>query len=245
MRDGGRCESVLTHCRTSYRATEARPRARRNRFAAFLAPDWSARPPTTGTRRSVLHNGLMAAAIPESSIVLPTRAGAVAERLRDLIRSGELPSGAHLRQDEIAARFGVSTTPVREAFVALEREGLVRRHPHRGVVVFVPSVEELDEVYEIRAMLEPLATEIATKKLTEDDLVALERIVADMRTARPKRYLELNDAAPHSDLRCGRPAAATRDNRRSAGTRGKLRQDDHSTSTSGRIAMRFKRSTRR
>jgi DNA-binding GntR family transcriptional regulator len=130
----------------------------------------------------------------QSSTPPPTRAGAVAEHLRELIRSGELPPGAALRQDEIGARFGVSSTPVREAFLALEREGLVRRHPHRGVVVFVPSVDELDEVYEIRAALEPLATEIAAKKLTENDLVGLEQIVAEMRKARPKRYLELNEA---------------------------------------------------
>lgn len=129
----------------------------------------------------------------QASILLPTRAGAVAERVRELIRSGELPPGTHLRQDEIAARFGVSSTPVREAFLALEREGLVRRHPHRGVVVFMPSVEELSELYEIRAQLEPLATEIAAKKLSEDDLAALERIVTEMRTARPKRFVELND----------------------------------------------------
>jgi DNA-binding GntR family transcriptional regulator len=127
-----------------------------------------------------------------SSILLPTRAGAVAERLREMIRSGELPPGTHLRQDEFAARFGVSTTPVREAFVALAREGLVQRHAHRGVVVFVPSLEELTEVYEIRAVLEPLATEIATKQLSDDDLAALERIVADMRNARPDRYVALN-----------------------------------------------------
>jgi DNA-binding GntR family transcriptional regulator len=129
----------------------------------------------------------------QASILLPTRAGAVAERVRELIRSGELPPGTHLRQDEIAARFGVSSTPVREAFLALEREGLVRRHPHRGVVVFMPSVEELSELYEIRAQLEPLATEIAAKKLSEDDLAALDRIVTEMRTARPKRFVELND----------------------------------------------------
>ena len=129
----------------------------------------------------------------QASILLPTRAGAVAERVRELIRSGELPPGTHLRQDDIAARFGVSSTPVREAFLALEREGLVRRHPHRGVVVFMPSVEELSELYEIRAQLEPLATEIAAKKLSEDDLAALERIVTEMRTARPKRFVELND----------------------------------------------------
>jgi len=129
----------------------------------------------------------------QASILLPTRAGAVAEHVRELIRSGELAPGTHLRQDEIAARFGVSSTPVREAFLALEREGLVRRHPHRGVIVFMPSVEELAQLYEIRAVLEPLATEIAAKRPSEDDLVALERIVAEMRTARPKRFVELND----------------------------------------------------
>jgi len=129
----------------------------------------------------------------QASVLLPTRAGAVAERVRELIRSGELAPGTHLRQDEIAARFGVSSTPVREAFLALEREGLVRRHPHRGVIVFMPSVEELGELYEIRAVLEPLATEIAAKQLSEDDLKALKRIVAEMRTARPKRFVELND----------------------------------------------------
>jgi DNA-binding GntR family transcriptional regulator len=129
---------------------------------------------------------------PLTSIALATRAGAVAERLRELIRSGELAPGTHLRQDEFAARFGVSTTPVREAFVALEREGLVRRHAHRGVVVFTPSVEKLIELYEIRAALEPLAAEIAAKKLSEHDLAALDRIVAEMRNAGPKRYLELN-----------------------------------------------------
>jgi DNA-binding GntR family transcriptional regulator len=125
--------------------------------------------------------------------LIPTRAGAVAERLRELIRSGELAPGTHLRQDEIAARFGVSSTPVREAFLALEREGLVRRHPHRSVVVFMPSVQELNELYEIRAVLEPLATEIATKKLSKNDLAALERIVIEMRTARPKQFVKLND----------------------------------------------------
>jgi DNA-binding GntR family transcriptional regulator len=121
-----------------------------------------------------------------------TRAGAVAAELRQLIKTGEIAPGTHLRQAEVAERFGVSTTPVREAFVALAREGLVRQDAHRGVVVFVPSVEELAEIYEIRAVLEPLATEIAAKKLTEDDLAALDRIVEEMRDAEPRRYLELN-----------------------------------------------------
>src|ERR1700759_5316261 len=99
-----------------------------------------------------------------------TRAGVVTERLRDMIKSHELPAGTRLRQAEFAERFGVSTTPVREAFVALAREGLVTQDPHRGVVVFEPSLQELDEIYEIRIALEPLATEIAAKQLSEDDL---------------------------------------------------------------------------
>jgi DNA-binding GntR family transcriptional regulator len=128
----------------------------------------------------------------DNSNLFGTRASAVAERLREMIGSGELPPGTHLRQDEFAERFGVSITPVREAFVTLARDGLVRRHPHRGVVVFMPSVDELRELYEIRAVVEPLATEIATKQLSDNDLAALGRIVARMRDAKPRRFLELN-----------------------------------------------------
>lgn len=124
---------------------------------------------------------------------MPTRAGAVAERLREMIRSGALPPGTHLRQAEFAERFGVSTTPVREAFAALAREGLVRQDAHRGVVVFRPTVDEVNELYEIRAALEPLATEVACSQLSDEDLAALERIVAQMRdAAKPRRFLELN-----------------------------------------------------
>jgi DNA-binding GntR family transcriptional regulator len=122
-----------------------------------------------------------------------TRAGAVTERLREMIRSGELPAGTHLRQADFAERFGVSTTPVREAFVALAREGLVTQDAHRGVVVFESSIDELHEVYEIRIVLEPLATEIAAKQISDDEIAALERIVMQMRTAKPARFVELNE----------------------------------------------------
>jgi DNA-binding GntR family transcriptional regulator len=126
------------------------------------------------------------------AVRLPTRAGAVADRIRQLIKTGELPPGTHLRQAEFAERFGVSTTPVREAFVALAQEGLVRQDAHRGVVVFAPSTDELREVYEIRSVLEPLATELAATQLSDADLGAIERIVTQMRNAKPKRYFELN-----------------------------------------------------
>src|SRR5437879_3251312 len=84
----------------------------------------------------------------------PTRAGAVAAHLRQLIMAGDLTPGTHLRQAEVAERFGVSTAPVREAFVILARQGLVRQDAHRGVVVFSPSRHELTEIYDLRKALE-------------------------------------------------------------------------------------------
>jgi DNA-binding GntR family transcriptional regulator len=110
----------------------------------------------------------------------PTRAAAVGAELRRMIHGGELEPGARLRQAEIAHRFGVSTTPVREAFIALAREGLVRQDAQRGVVVFGASAAELIEIYELREILEPLATEIASKNLEADDLAYLEGLVVEM-----------------------------------------------------------------
>jgi DNA-binding GntR family transcriptional regulator len=122
-----------------------------------------------------------------------TVAGLVAERLRGEIVAGDLPSGRRLRQVEIARRFGVSTTPVREALAALQREGLVRLHPQRGAVVFVPTVADLREHYEIRAALEALAAARAAERFEVDWAMALEVLLDEMAGGPPAaRYLELN-----------------------------------------------------
>src|SRR5690348_4351298 len=88
-----------------------------------------------------------------------TVAEQVATALREEITTGQLAAGTRLRQNEIAQRFGVSSTPVREAFGLLQSEGLVQIDPHRGVTVFLPSIQDLIEHYEIRIALEVLATE--------------------------------------------------------------------------------------
>lgn len=121
-----------------------------------------------------------------------TRAGLVAQRLREMVDAGELRPGTLLRQAEIAERFGVSTTPVREAFAVLMREGVVQQHAHRSVVVFEPAAEELKELYEIRSALEPLAARLAAEHITDDEVADLEAIIAEMATATAARYLELN-----------------------------------------------------
>lgn len=121
------------------------------------------------------------------------RADMVTEELRDAILSGALRAGTRLRQAEIAKSFGVSTTPVREAFVALQRQGLLAGDPHKGVVVFRPSAEDLLENLEIRTALEVLATEKAAERITPADLSELEALLTAMcRSADAFEYPELN-----------------------------------------------------
>jgi DNA-binding GntR family transcriptional regulator len=110
-----------------------------------------------------------------------TVAEAVTKRLREEIQSGELGPGERLRQAHVAADYGVSTTPVRESFVKLEREGLLVSSAHRGVVVFEPTTEELNELYEIRIPLESLATELAVPNLTDEDFVLLQESLEGMK----------------------------------------------------------------
>jgi DNA-binding GntR family transcriptional regulator len=105
---------------------------------------------------------------------------AVADRVRQMIISGELSPGARLRQAEIADLFNVSTTPVREAFTSLAREGFVRQDAHRGVEVFRPTHEDIHENYEIRLALEPLATEFAASQISDGALARIERLLVEM-----------------------------------------------------------------
>ena len=122
-----------------------------------------------------------------------TRAQAVADEIRRLILTGELEPGTRLRQVELAERFNVSTTPVREAFGLLARQGLVRHDVQRGVVVFTPTVRDVLENYEIRLALEPLATELAAQRIGDADLERLDGVVARMRaTDDGLAYLALN-----------------------------------------------------
>lgn len=113
-----------------------------------------------------------------------TMSSALAARIRDDIHAGTLKAGARLRQSEVARRYSISTTPVREAFMMLEREGLLTRSEHRGVVVANPSVEEVTETYLIRIPLEVLATEHGVPNLTDDDIDRMAEILEQIDRAR-------------------------------------------------------------
>lgn len=119
--------------------------------------------------------------LPVTSFEAPaTRSGVVADSLRRMILSGEIAPGTRLRQGELATQFQVSTTPVREAFALLSREGLVKLDAHRSVVVYRPSADDVRENYEIRAALESLAASLAATRITDRELDELQRLLIEM-----------------------------------------------------------------
>lgn len=96
--------------------------------------------------------------------------------LRRGILNGELGGGTRLVQAEIAATLDVSTTPVREALRDLATEGLVQFDPHRGAIVSEFSVDDVHDIYEIRAVLEPLAMRQAVPHLSDSLLARLREL---------------------------------------------------------------------
>jgi DNA-binding GntR family transcriptional regulator len=118
----------------------------------------------------------------------------VADLLRREIQLGELQPGERLPQNDIAKKYGVSITPVREALAYLQSEGLVRIDPHRGALVFEPRIEDLTESYEIRGALEALAVDKAIDRLTRTELVELQVILDEMRRNEGKEaWVALNN----------------------------------------------------
>jgi DNA-binding GntR family transcriptional regulator len=105
--------------------------------------------------------------------------------MREAILTGELAPGTKLRQEKLAERFGTSRIPVREALRALEYEGLVRSSPYRGFTVTELDADDIEEVYDLRILLEGHAVRLAVPLMTDDDLRALEELYTDMTKAQP------------------------------------------------------------
>lgn len=104
-------------------------------------------------------------------------------KLRQEIVTATLPPGYVLREAELAARFGVSKTPLREAFVRLEKDGFVQIAPYRSAVVTGYSQQDLREIYEVRELLEGQCAREAAVSIATEDLAALNRIVRDSAAA--------------------------------------------------------------
>jgi DNA-binding GntR family transcriptional regulator len=113
----------------------------------------------------------------ESAIPRRSLTSAVADRLRDLIIRGEIPEGAQLRQDVIAHQFQVSRIPVREALRQLDAEGLITIVPNRGAVVPELSPDDIEELFAIRALLEPEVLKLSIPNLTRAEFDKAEAIL--------------------------------------------------------------------
>lgn len=125
-----------------------------------------------------------------------TLAAAVLDRLREGILTGRHAAGEALRQDALAASYGVSRIPVREALLQLEAEGFVRIVPHKGAIVSGISPDELADVFDLRALLEPRLFGRAIPLLAAADFAALEaihaRFVQAIRSRDVARWGQLN-----------------------------------------------------
>ncbi len=105
----------------------------------------------------------------------------LAHHLADRIIFGELAPGERIVEEDIVQRFNVSRSPVREALRMLEQEGLAVRESRRGVWVTPIGLEDLDDVYACRLVLEGLATELAAQNCVKEDLEAIHAAIERLR----------------------------------------------------------------
>jgi DNA-binding GntR family transcriptional regulator len=132
----------------------------------------------------------------------------VADRLRDLITRGVLSPGEKLNERMLTERFGISRTPLREAIRMLASEGLVRLLPHRGSEVTVITRRDAQDMFEVMAVLEALAGELACRRATESNLQAIARLHEEMRTYYASgdlsEYFRCNQLIHHEIVRSSR-----------------------------------------
>lgn len=126
------------------------------------------------------------------------------ERLADQLRrtieaeivSGQRPPGSRIEEAALAARFGVSRTPVREALMQLASIGFVAVRPHQGAVVARMTVQGMMEMFEVMAELEALSAALAARRMTDPERRALQEVHEACRAlveaAEPERYYDEN-----------------------------------------------------
>ncbi len=104
-----------------------------------------------------------------------------ATQIEDMIDSGVLSPGSRIRMDKLAAEFGMSRTPVREALERLQRRGLVEVFPRSGIYVREISAQEALDVYRIKEVFEPLMARWAAERARPEEREAFSRLTASLR----------------------------------------------------------------
>lgn len=105
-----------------------------------------------------------------------TLSAAIVDQLRQAILDGTYPAGSQLRQDALGETYGVSRIPVREALFQLEAEGLVRIVPQKGAIVSELSLDEINDVFDLRCILEPRLLAQSAPRFTAEDFDGLDAI---------------------------------------------------------------------
>lgn len=99
------------------------------------------------------------------------------DEIRRAIREGRAPTGAHLTEMELAGWLGMSRTPVREAMRRLESEGLLLNQPFRGALVMRLDVEDMQQMFAVRELLEPAAAAACALRATGPEIAALREVL--------------------------------------------------------------------
>lgn len=119
-------------------------------------------------------------------------------QLADDIVCGALPPGTPLDESDVARRFGVSRTPVREAIRQLTASGLVDSRAHRGAIVARPDIQRLNSMFEAMAELEALCAGLSAERMTAANRHSLEALHEQLRAmiqaGNPQRFHEVNEA---------------------------------------------------
>jgi DNA-binding GntR family transcriptional regulator len=112
----------------------------------------------------------------------------VAQRIRDMIHRGVLKTGDRIVEKKLCDALGVSRTPLREAMRILKSEGLVDLVPHKGAYVAQPSMEDVEELFDVMSILEGQCARVASKKMSEADFARLEKLHQKL-----EKFFELKD----------------------------------------------------
>jgi DNA-binding GntR family transcriptional regulator len=121
----------------------------------------------------------------------------VADELRAAILHGAFPPGTRLRQEELAAQYGASRVPIREALRTLEAEGLVTTVANAGAWIASLSADECAELYQVRERIEPLLLRYSLPHLTPTDVDRLGELAEEMRNTRDTEHFLTLDREFH------------------------------------------------
>ncbi len=102
---------------------------------------------------------------------------AVYQKIKNAIRKRYIRQGSQLVEGNLAQKLGVSRTPVRSAIKRLESEGLVNSIPNRGAFVVTPTLQEIEETFQVRGHLEQMAARLTAKTITVEQIEALNELI--------------------------------------------------------------------